>query len=356
MASNEINSDRATAKLNGGLTGRAGAGRPLTAKQLGLNGGISAGATGEGRAAAAQSADLTRINTTPGRRAGGLTTEAAAPTRNTTLETGPLTAPETSPTQLKLSNIRESIKKYGGPQKSNLFVVTIKNASKFLGPGFEERDLIYFCNRATLPGVGFATVNGFKRHGVGISELVPYDAMFTDTALTFLGDSDGFLLNFFERWGNKITSFYSAHDISSARPMIAKTNGWEPGEIGYKKDFQTDIVIELLNTSLLTVTKYTLHKAFPVVINGNSLSWGAQNTVMETDVSFTFQNWSSERYEDSTKQEASLPGMSFLQRVLQLGSLAATFGAIGVPNSVADVVQLVNATNIIGFNSRSLLR
>lgn len=326
----------------GGITGQAG-GNVLRGNQVPGNKGTNY--------------EVMRRYQPGSQRGGGLTTEQAA--GRPPLQDEPIlppASPETVPAQLKLSNVRESLRKYSGPQKTNLFVVTIKNASNFLDSSFEARDLIYFCNKAILPGYGFSTSNNYKRYGVGVSELVPYDVMFTDTSLSFLGDGAGFLLNFFEVWGNSITSFFSAHDIAAPQPALGYSRVWEPGEVGYKSNFQTEIIIELLNTSLLTVTKYTLHKAFPVIVGGVNLSWGSMDEIMEINTTFTFQNWSSQKFKENTEVQANLPGMSFIQRALQLGSIAATFGAIGKPDSIADIIQLVNATNIIGFNSRTLLR
>jgi hypothetical protein len=255
----------------------------------------------------------------------------------------------------KISSFRNVLSKYGGIQKTNLFTVTIKNAIDYVPKGFDTKDLVFLCNRVVLPGVGFYASNEYKRYGVGVSEKVPYNVTFDDTQLSFLGDSRGYILNFFETWTNSIVSYASAHDLSAKQQMLNNGSLWEPGEIAYKKSYQKEIVIELYDTSARNVTQYTLYKAFPLVVQGNNLSWASVDDAIEIDTIFSFMNWSSKNYADVNQVGSQLPGLSFIQKALKLGSMAAAFGAIGVPNSVADVIQIVNTTNIIGLNSRNSL-
>jgi hypothetical protein len=255
----------------------------------------------------------------------------------------------------KISSFRNVLSKYGGIQKTNLFTVTIKNAIDYVPKGFDTKDLVFLCNRVVLPGVGFYASNEYRRYGVGVSEKVPYNVTFDDTQLSFLGDSRGYILNFFETWTNSIVSYASAHDLSAKQQMLNNGSLWEPGEIAYKKSYQKEIVIELYDTSARNVTQYTLYKAFPLVVQGNNLSWASVDDAIEIDTTFSFMNWSSKNYADVNQVGSQLPGLSFIQKALKLGSMAAAFGAIGVPNSVADVIQIVNTTNIIGLNSRNNL-
>ena len=261
--------------------------------------------------------------------------------------------------RFKISNVKQALTKYN-VQKINLFSVIIKNAGKlgrliFKSYNFSERDLVLLCYDVTLPGVGLYTTNDYKRYGVGFQEQVPYGAAFNEITLRFIGDGQGHVLSFFETWMNLIVPFANAHDITASQPT-SSSGLWEPGEVGYKKDFQTDISIEMYNTAGGVVDKYTLHKAFPVSLRDADLSWNAQNenSMMSVISQFSFLNWKSERFEAANNIGASLPGLSFIQRLLKLGSIYSTFSAVGIPDSIADIIQVYNNTNIISRNRTTL--
>jgi len=258
--------------------------------------------------------------------------------------------------KFRISKLKETLAKTN-VQKINLFTVTIKNANRYItGSNFTDRDLVLLCHDAILPGVGLFTTNDYKRYGVGFQEQVPYGAAFNEIFLSFIGDGQGHVLNFFETWMNSIISFSSAHDISAPQTEISKTNLWEPGEVAYKKEFQTEIVIETYNTAGGTVDKYTLFKAFPVALRDSQLSWFAENqtSLMSVTSQFSYLNWKSERFEASNLIKAKLPGLNFLQQLLKIGSIYSTFSAIGVPDNIADAIQTYNNINIIGRNSRTI--
>jgi hypothetical protein len=200
--------------------------------------------------------------------------------------------------KFRISKLKETLSKVN-VQKTNLFTVTIKNSNRFIkGARFDEKDLVLLCHDATLPGVGLFTTNDYKRFGVGFQEQVPYGAAFNEIFLRFIGDGQGHVLNFFETWMNKIVAFSNAHDLSASQPTTSAATLWEPGEVAYKKEFQTEIVIETYNTAGGTIDKYTLYKAFPVALRDAELSWAAesQNSLMSVISQFSFLNWKSERF------------------------------------------------------------
>lgn len=259
--------------------------------------------------------------------------------------------------KFRISKLKETLSKVN-VQKTNLFTVTIKNSNRFIkGARFDEKDLVLLCHDATLPGVGLFTTNDYKRFGVGFQEQVPYGAAFNEIFLRFIGDGQGHVLNFFETWMNKIVAFSNAHDLSASQPTTSAATLWEPGEVAYKKEFQTEIVIETYNTAGGTIDKYTLYKAFPVALRDAELSWAteSQNSLMSVISQFSFLNWKSERFDTANMIGANLPGLNFIQSLLKLGSIYSTFSAIGVPNSIADVIQTYNNVNIIGRNTRNIL-
>jgi len=258
--------------------------------------------------------------------------------------------------KFRISKLKETLSKVN-VQKTNLFTVTIKNSNRFItGKNFKEQDLVFLCHDAVLPGVGLFTTNDYKRFGVGFQEQVPYGAAFNEIFLRFIGDGQGHVLNFFETWMNKIVAFSNAHDMSAMQPTTSSATLWEPGEVAYKKEFQTEVIIETYNTAGGTIDKYTLYKAFPVALRDAELSWAAesQNSLMSVISQFSFLNWKSERFDTANMIKAQLPGLNFIQSLLKLGSIYSTFSAIGVPNSIADIIQTYNNVNIIGRNSRSI--
>jgi len=268
----------------------------------------------------------------------------------------PLPYDPVDPNKFRIIKLKETLSKVN-VQKTNLFTVTIKNSNRFISDSrFKEQDLVLLCHDATLPGVGLFTTNDYKRFGVGFQEQVPYGAAFNEIFLRFIGDGQGHVLNFFETWMNKIVAFSNAHDMSAMQPTTSSATLREPGEVAYKKEFQTEVVIETYNTAGGTIDKYTLYKAFPVALRDAELSWAAesQNSLMSVISQFSFLNWKSERFDTANMIKAQLPGLNFIQSLLKLGSIYSTFSAIGVPNSIADIIQTYNNVNIIGRNSRSI--
>lgn len=260
---------------------------------------------------------------------------------------------ESSPKKnLNLNDIRNSLHKYAGLQKSSLFIVTIANASTYLDQNFQDRDLIYFCNQASIPGYGLLTSNGYQRFGVGPVENIPYQVAFTDMNMTFLGDAEGHVHQFFEAWSNQIVNYSYAEDMAAAQLPYGESSTWQPGEVGYKKDFQREIIIETIDMSGNVINKFTLTKAYPVSMSSVGLSWERTDSYVEIPVSFNFLNWRSEKYSIDHAASANLPGIGLLQRVLQLGSIAATVATIKRPRNIADIINIVNKVNTIGQSVR----
>jgi hypothetical protein len=136
-----------------------------------------------------------------------------------------------------------------------------------------------------VPGVLLETAD-VNRYGVGVRQKMPYNAMFTDTSVSFISDKDGDIYRYFYTWINSIFDFGGISRNGGGRPPQYATE--------YKDDYTTDLRILIYNTTGDVVQSVILRKAFPVSFNEINLGWSQQNELVKVNVMFSFRDWTLE--------------------------------------------------------------
>lgn len=173
-----------------------------------------------------------------------------------------------------------------GILSANKFLVrfrTLQNASSLFA--LNSQNLLEFrAESVRLPDVSFM-VSDVNRYGVGPTQKMPYNAMFTDTSITFIADKKSEIYNYFYQWTNKIFDYSGDGSGSSNVSKIASYT------TEYKNNYTSDLIVDVYDNNGKISSTFTMVDAFPVSINSVNLDWNNQNTLMKITVGFTFTNW-----------------------------------------------------------------
>ena len=159
-----------------------------------------------------------------------------------------------------------------GIATSNRYKVEITPISQ------ENRELTLLCHTAKIMG---KTLNANAQiYGYGSEYNLPINEAFEDLSLSFhctYGKSGDYKTHgmpeyrFFDEWMRKVID--PIHNVT-----------------GWKKDYQKDIYINLLDSSDNIRFRQKFINAFPLSISDLELS-GTGTEILSFDVTFTFDNW-----------------------------------------------------------------
>ena len=224
-----------------------------------------------------------------------------------------------------------------GVLPTNLFLVTITPFSREINTAMnretlDARTLSFFCMKTSLPGIDLALQDNLPL-GTGPVEYFPYKAIFTDIELQFIGDAKGQILSFFHNWMNTIVKF----DDRQANKLFYR--------VAYKDNYFCNINITVFDHQSEKILEYSLLDAFPYRVNQIDMDWNNTNSMMNIGVNFHYKTWTSDRI--LTSNASSSFGLSAIQKLLKLGTIAQTVLAIKKPQSVGDAINLVNNASIV---------
>lgn len=222
-----------------------------------------------------------------------------------------------------------------GVLPTNLFLVTLSAPKSMPNVDGGLRTLKFFCMQTDLPGLDLGIEENII-HGTGPIERFPHTALFGDINLGFIGDGQGLILSFFHRWLNNIVLFDDRKGNSNFY------------RVSYKDTYTCRIQIEVFNPGSDKILVYTLEEAFPYRINQMQMNWADQNSMMNIGVSFYYKTWHTDKL--PIAQDPALPGLTTVQKLLKLGTIAETVMSLKKPQSVGDAINLVNNANIVGSN------
>jgi hypothetical protein len=181
----------------------------------------------------------------------------------------------------------------GGVLRTNRFIVQFPNA------GNTENMLSLRCESVQWPGVSFMTMDTPPRAGYGATELIPYAPIFEDVTLSFIVDKNSKTHKFFFDWMNRIVNLQSEGQ-TNLKGAGAKKPAYE---VGYKKDYSTDINITMYRETGTTegndrVMTATLYGAFPKALPSFELNWGSENEVLRLNVQFAYTDYFIQYHSD----------------------------------------------------------
>lgn len=188
---------------------------------------------------------------------------------------------DNQPRNLRMSDFFAYSSAFQSLAKSSRFAVRIVPSGTDsllarLGYGSFMQQFTYLCESAELPGRGF--MNADLRY-YGPSFKVPYQSEYQETALTVLCRTDSFERQFFDDW----------------MEIINPTNTFD---FSYRDSYKCEIHMFQFSDAPLTsgqtepiaTYSWTLHDAYPVLINPQPVTW-ADDNFQRLAVSFTFTKW-----------------------------------------------------------------
>jgi hypothetical protein len=186
-----------------------------------------------------------------------------------------------------ISNINSS----NGLVKTNKFQVIISPKIQ-IG---DSRKMTFFCDQATLPGVTWTT-SDVRTSGYGNFVKRPTNATFTDVTLQFFVDGDSNVMKYFHRWMSNINNFDSTN--------MGSRNGLSRYLFNYPDEYSAVVEIIVYDDGGEEVTNVKLNDAFPIAITDQQLSWEGTG-VMKMSVSFAYDSWSSNHFDDERTSEST---------------------------------------------------
>jgi hypothetical protein len=196
---------------------------------------------------------------------------------------------------LNIDNIKSMVSKRGGLASANRFNVIFRppesalinldqgsleslGAALLSGAGSirslinDPRDLTLMCESTTLPGRLISTYDSYMG-----KQTTKFPSTFIDgsVTMTFMLTNDYYVKRIFESWLQAVFNV-------------------DKYQVGYKKDYSTDIIIQHLNQKNIPIYGVKLEKAFPVSISEVQLSNSSGNEYAKISVTFEFDKFTSE--------------------------------------------------------------
>jgi hypothetical protein len=176
---------------------------------------------------------------------------------------------------MNIDTLKEKFKDF---LRSNYFEVEIE-PPKLLS-GFDTSFLKYLVVSCDFP---FETINKEELVVMSRKFIIGSDIDFDPIAVTFLCDSDGKMLSFFNAWKTLIID--------------------DDKKMGYFDDYTGKMTIRMIDRKLNTVFETTLSEVYPASRNNISLSYNSENSFAEKIISFQYVNSVIKSYAVEVKPE-----------------------------------------------------
>lgn len=186
-----------------------------------------------------------------------------------------------------IDTLKSTLNKRQGVAKANKFSIYMSlplisiNPSAILtnlasGGGFnplslinDPRDISLLCESCSLPGRQIATAEHMTRLK---AIKKPYGYINDDVSFTFLLTGDYYLKQVFDDWTGSVINF-------------------NEGEINYKDDCVSDVVIQQLGADNIPIYTCTLKNAFPVTVSAVELNNTSENAIARITVTMAYDEW-----------------------------------------------------------------
>ena len=130
----------------------------------------------------------------------------------------------------------------------------------------DPRDISLLCQGANIPGRQITTLDYQAEKQV---VPIPYAVIDEDVTLKFLMTSDYYIKRMMDDWVSSIVNL-------------------ESYQVGYKKDFACDVIIQQLDAENVPVYGVKLINAFPTSVSGIELDQAQESAAMELSVTMSY--------------------------------------------------------------------
>ena len=245
-------------------------------------------------------------------------------------------------------SVRAAVRKYGIQKTSAAFVnFQAPPSLTSVGPTEVVPKLINLRAEAfNQPGVQFAT-SEIRRYGVGTTEKKPYAPVFTDTNISFIGDSDGVVHKFFYLWMSSMISFFQQPTADNSE---SRSFGKRDFEVEYRDNYRTTLSIATFNEIQNKAGVIKLYNAYPIFLGEIQRNWGDTDQLVRFNVSFTFSHWSYEDidltlYEPTKKVPAQ--STSLYTDIIKNATILQSITSLKRPNNIQDILNVTNTASAI---------
>jgi hypothetical protein len=186
-----------------------------------------------------------------------------------------------------ISGFQSNISKHGVLQ-TNKFMVAFASPPCMQGESIDgktasetEKLIQVRAESVKIPGIALLQTD-VNRYGNGPTQKMPFNARFTENAITFVSDRKGEIYRYFYTWMNKIFDF-SGSTFPSNVGASYKTE--------YKDNYVTDLHVYVFDNNGNQVNDIVMYKAYPESMNDINLSWNDASQLMKITVSISFRDW-----------------------------------------------------------------
>lgn len=212
---------------------------------------------------------------------------------------------------MSIDNLKATVGKRGGIAKANRFLTiftpptqSLLNLDPFDIVGraasgnfnaksliADPRDIAFLCESTQIPG---RSLNTLDYQGERETLKIPNGFIDDDVTMTFLLTNDYYMKDMFEGWMSSIVDT-------------------ENYQLGYKQNYQTDIVIQQLNDFDKNIYGIRLKNAYPINIAAIELNNTSENTIQKVTVTFAYDRYIPENFITSSISQAisAIPNLPF---------------------------------------------
>ena len=247
-----------------------------------------------------------------------------------------------------INEFKSVMNKYGGPAKSNLFVMAlIPSVSTQRGVGtvftrkneyIDPGELRFFCSEVSVPPVNI-NVAFYRANSIDIAQSMPTNLTTPSINATFMLDSEHRVLSFFHSWMQEIINYNARNGLLSS---VGENQ--LPYEIGYKSDYTCTLEITHFKTNakgdgIEQGYTYQFDNAFPTEVGGKNFSWMPNDSIASFTVNFTASSYSFTAAEFGSPVNILSRGNGFLDVLTSVGFRGQTVQQRNLPTSVQDAIN-----------------
>jgi hypothetical protein len=240
-----------------------------------------------------------------------------------------------------INEFKSVMNKYGGPAKSNLFVVSLGVQPKTTRKTdfIDNFDLRFFCSEVSIPGLNITSAS-YTPNTIGIPEAMPLNLSSVGINCTFMLDSEHRVLSFFHSWMQEIINYDTINGGS-----LSQINGDHlPFEIGYKEDYACatlDIYHFKTNSdgTLDNSYKYTFANVFPTEVGAAQLTWSPTDSIQMLTVNFNASGFTFSASDPGTTISDLSRGNGTLELLKSVGFRGQTTQQRNLPTTVQDAIN-----------------
>ena len=205
---------------------------------------------------------------------------------------------------MSVDNLKSIVGKRGGLAKTNRFLTIFTPPTQSLlnlnpldivgrlisdGGSFnaksliaDPRDIAFLCESTSIPGRSLNTLD-FQAERETLK--IPNGFIDDDVSMTFYLTNDYYMKDMFEEWMSSIVDT-------------------EKYQLGYKSNYQTDIVIQQLNEFDKNIYGIRLKNAYPINIQAIELNNSTENSIQKVTITFAYDRYVPENFIQSSISQA----------------------------------------------------